>query len=108
MSNAVEVDRKAEKEKRKLELKDLRRNEKAIKRHLNVEICSEIIDLIMDVADEAFDSKEMPKPKWREWMEVFTQGKKVSEINMIINEELVKNNDSMAQILLGTQTAMDP
>jgi hypothetical protein len=108
MSYGVEEDRKIEKEKRKVELKDFRRQEKAKKRHLNVEICSEILDLIMDVADEAFDSKEIQKPMWRNWMEVFTQGKKVSEINMVINEELVKKNDSMAQILMATQTAMDP
>jgi hypothetical protein len=39
----------------KSQLKQVRREEKLIKRRLNVEIASEIIDLIMDVADEAFN-----------------------------------------------------
>jgi hypothetical protein len=98
MAESVEKDRKIEKENRKWELKDLRREEKAKKRHLNVEICSELIDLIMDVADEAFESKEIPKPKWREWMEVFSQGKKVSEINLVINADEGKK-ESMSPML---------
>jgi hypothetical protein len=57
------------------------------KRDLNIEICSEIVDLIMDVCDEASEQGEMLKPKWREWMEVFTEGKKVSEINLVIQED---------------------
>ena len=64
--------------------KETRKQQKAKKRHLNIEIASEIVDLIMDVSDEAFDfiSSAMnyglvdedtlvPKPKWREWMNVF-------------------------------------
>ena len=43
----------------------------------------------MDVADEAFDFQEqkkaegsnelMTKPIWRNWMQIFSDGKKVSE-----------------------------
>lgn len=35
--------------------KEIRKQQKAKKRHLNIEIASEIVDLIMDVSDEAFD-----------------------------------------------------
>lgn len=66
------------------------------KRRINIEIASEIIDLIMDVADEAFSHQEshksglddyerlLPKETWRNWMDIFTQGKKVSEANIVI------------------------
>lgn len=79
------------------------------KRRLNVEICSEIVDLIMDVADEAHLNGELGKPKWREWMEVFSQGKKVSEINLVINEDdQDKMRDSMAALLHGSSAELDP
>ena len=51
----IEPQRKAEKLKKDAEIKQLRRNQKLAKRSLNIEIASEIADLIMDVADEAFD-----------------------------------------------------
>jgi hypothetical protein len=47
----------------------------------------------MDVADEAFDFQEkkkdqlLDKPTWRKWMDIFTDGKKVSEQNLVINED---------------------
>ena len=67
-----------------------------MKRDINIEIASELVDLIMDVANEAYEFQEdqsrsggqaLSKPLWREWMDVFTQGKKVSEINLVINED---------------------
>ena len=33
-----------------------------MKRALNIEICSEIVDLIMDVCDEASEVTELSKP----------------------------------------------
>lgn len=51
----AEVQRQDDKEKNAQEYKDIRREQKAKKRHLNIEIASEVLDLIMDVADEAFD-----------------------------------------------------
>ena len=47
------------------------------KRGLNIEICSEIVDLIMDVANEAYDkmetrkTKKLDKKEWRQWMKIF-------------------------------------
>jgi hypothetical protein len=52
---AIEPKRKAEKIKNDYEFKQIRRNQKLAKRGLNIEIASEIVDLIMDVADEAHD-----------------------------------------------------
>jgi len=88
---------------------------------LNIEIASEILDLIVDVADEAFDFQEknadkqgdeklLTKAVWRDWMEIFTKGKKVSEQNIVINEDEEeasphKGKDSMAMILGGSSTA---
>ena len=33
----------------------VRREEKMKKRSINIEICSEVLDLILDVADEAYE-----------------------------------------------------
>jgi hypothetical protein len=61
----------------------LRREEKTKKRALNIEVCSEVIDLILDIANEAFDEqqkkqgsskKKLDKPMWREWMRFFKDG----------------------------------
>jgi hypothetical protein len=49
----------------------LRREEKKKKRSVNVEVCSEVIDLILDFANEAFDEQQksksgkLEKPMWR-------------------------------------------
>lgn len=60
----------------------------------------------MDVCDEANEVSELTKPQWREWMQVFTEGKKVSEINLVIQEdEGNQNKDSMAQL---NSKTMDP
>ena len=64
--------------------RDVRRQEKLEKRKLHAEICSEVIDLILDVADQTFektqkrDKRKLEKPEWRDWMEAFKQGKQVS------------------------------
>lgn len=41
----------------------VRREDKLQKRKLNIEICSELVDLIMDVANEAHDKMEARKTK---------------------------------------------
>ena len=72
---------------RKKDFTALRREEKAAKRGVNIEICSEVIDLIMDIANEAYDeskkkagnSSKLDKPMWREWMRYFKDGKLVSK-----------------------------
>ena len=81
----------------KIKFKQARRAEKMKKRRVTIEIASEVLDLIMDVADEAFDFQEkmkaegsnqlLTKPVWREWMQIFSDGKKVSEQNMVINKD---------------------
>lgn len=70
---------------RKKDFNALRREEKAKKRSLNVEICSEVLDLIMDLANEAHDETKkqangkIGKPVWREWMRLFKDNKLVSK-----------------------------
>mmetsp|Transcript_21955 Transcript_21955/g.34115 ORF Transcript_21955/g.34115 Transcript_21955/m.34115 type:complete len:85 (+) Transcript_21955:1413-1667(+) len=80
----------------------------------------------MDVADEAYDhqaelitlSRENPlidtkitKATWRQWMSVFEQGKKVSEQNLVINQDdqdsaaQAKQLDSMSMLLSGSTSA---
>jgi len=75
--------RRTEFEEKKKEYMQIRRQEKLKKRAVNIEIGSEILDLIMDVANVAWDhqlkgSKKIEKPQWREWMEVFKQNKNLS------------------------------
>lgn len=53
----------------------------------------------MDVTEEAFayqeenkheidiDDRKLKKETWREWMNIFTQGKKISEANIIIQQD---------------------
>lgn len=55
------------------------------KRAVNIEICSEVIDLIMDVADFAFEqqergNKKLSKPQWRQWMDIFVSNRYVSQV----------------------------
>ena len=93
----VEPGRQEEHSKNKYVIKQNRREEKSKRRRVNVEIASELIDLIMDVANEAYEvqgneNKKLSKDTWRTWMKVFGQGKKVSEINLVIEEE--KHDDS--------------
>lgn len=112
MADDAQADRVKTHEKDQQTYKQQRRNEKAKKRGLNIEIASEIVDLIMDVAesandkieeqlmtktqrhnnDEYFDSSDeeeselIQKPLWRHWMNLFGDGKKVSEENIVIDE----------------------
>lgn len=71
-------------QERKVGFVALRREEKSKKRGVHVEICSEVIDLILDIANEAYDeqqkaaSKKLEKPMWREWMKYFKENKLVS------------------------------
>lgn len=47
-------------EDRKKDYQVLRRQEKDKRRGLNIEICSEVIDLIVDIANEAFEETKKP------------------------------------------------
>ena len=110
-----------------------RREEKRKKRRVNIEIASELIDVILDVADVAYNSlldapveQESPdidqfttqifgeeqlikKAQWRHWMGIIASGKKVSEENLVISTDDAagqKHADSMPQI--GLSTAQGP
>ena len=84
-ADAAEPERRAKRQGEIKQHKDVQKEQKAKKRHLNIEIASEVVDLVMDVSEEAFDFLSnlqnagftdedtlVPKPQWREWMEVFT------------------------------------
>lgn len=53
---------------------------------MHAEICSEVLDLIIDVANEAFektqkrDKRKLEKPEWRQWMDIFKDNKLVSSV----------------------------
>lgn len=59
-----------------------------IKRSLNIEIASGVVDLVLDLADEVFDvsskqpGKKLTKAQWREFSQMFIDGKKVSLRNI--------------------------
>lgn len=70
------------------------------KRKVNIEIASEVIDLILDVADQAYEktnkrkNKKLEKPEWREWMSIFSEGKLVSSV-------VGDNQTTLSQSLVG-------
>lgn len=116
----------------KVVIKQKRREEKARKRAVNIEIASELIDMIVDVMECAGDQMEeghaerlqaedddvenelISKATWRHWMALFTDGKKVSEENIIVEdvkeEARFVGSDSMAQLLADgdAQKSMTP
>ena len=61
--------------------KQVRRQEKLEKRKVNIEVISEVMDLILDVASEAYEktskrkNRKLEKPEWKEWMKIFVDGK---------------------------------
>ena len=56
---------------------------------MNLEIASGLVDLIMDVAEETYSAqqtnpgKKLKKEQWREFMDIFKNGKKVSLRNVV-------------------------
>ena len=114
-ADSIKDERAAEHETNKIEIKKVRREEKDKRRRVNIEIASELIDLIMDVAEEAADFQEqnaahpdederqLKKETWRHWMSIFTDGKKVSEQNLVITKDESDttglDQDPMAQML---------
>lgn len=58
------------------------------KRAVNIEIASGLVDLIFDVAEETFEvvsrseTHQIPNPEWRNFMNIFKSGKKVSLRNL--------------------------
>jgi len=128
----TEPKRRQEHQARKDELAVQRREEKMRKRHVNVEIASELIDIIMDVADVAYnklvdapahataedreqyttmvfeEDQLIKKAEWRHWMSIIAGGKKVSEEKLVISSDdpATKAADSMPQ--LGMSTTQSP
>jgi hypothetical protein len=79
---------------KKRDHQSLRRDEKYKKRSVNIEIGSELIDLILDVANEAWDETQqtkngkLDKPMWREWMGYFKNGELVGRARRgLLNQE---------------------
>ena len=85
--------------------KQVRRQENNEKRKVNIEVISEVVDLILDVANEAYEktskrkSRKLEKPEWREWMSIFADGKLVSHVvgdhqnsmsQQLIDEEMTR------------------
>lgn len=128
-----EPKRQAAHQAKKDELAVRRREEKRKKRQVNIEIASELIDVILDVADVAYNSlidapaEQQPadhdqltthvfgedqlikKAQWRHWMGIIASGKKVSEENLVISTDDTtgqKHADSMPQI--GLSAAQGP
>lgn len=96
-NSVVEHHKKEVKDKKKF-YRDVRRQEKLGKRKVNIEVISEVVDLILDVANEAYEktqkrkNKKLDKAEWRDWMSIFSEGKLLS---LVVGE----NNFSMSQQL---------
>ena len=86
---AGEAKRKQDIEKQRLECTKTKKGKKAERRKVNIEIASELIDLIMDVGNETFDimkvrdDKQLTKEEWRDFMSIFKDGKRVSLRNVV-------------------------
>ena len=58
------------------------------KRKVNIEIASGLVDLLMDLQDETFKimmadpKRQVPKPQWREFIQIFKDGKLCSNRNV--------------------------
>ena len=69
---------------KKKEYAAVRKDQKKARRRVNLEIASGIVDLIMDLSEETFHTqntapgRKLKKEQWREFMDVFKTGKKVS------------------------------
>ena len=72
----------------KITLNKQHRESKAIKRSLNIEIASGLVDLILDLSEETFEvmnshpENQIAKPEWFQFLGLFNAGKKVSIRNI--------------------------
>lgn len=86
---AGEAKRKQDIEKQRLEYAKIKKVKKTERRKVNIEIASEIIDLIMDLGNEAIDimksreDKKLTKEEWRDFTTIFKEGKRVSLRNIV-------------------------
>jgi len=83
-SKMVMAERNKEIEESRRFYRKLRLEEKQKKRLFSQEVCSEVFDLIFDIANEAFmkegRKKRLEKAEWREWMRIFKNNKFVSAV----------------------------
>ena len=105
-----EPKRQADHRAKKDQLVLQRREEKLRKRRVNIEIASELVDMILDVADVAYNNlvdaaagqestenqlttqvfeehQLIQKAQWRHWMDIIASGQKVSEENLVISTD---------------------
>lgn len=102
---ALEPKRKEEITKQRAEYAKVAKEQKAKKRRVNVEIASEIVDLLLDLGNEAYDvvrnneNKKLTKEDWREFMNIFKDGRKVSLrkiVKKVIDPSLVSDQNEIA------------
>ena len=77
------------------------------KRRVNIEIASGVVDLIMDLAEEVFQTtinqngKKINKAQWREFTNIFIDGKKCSLRNIrksIVDADAVQKGEEEGAI----------
>ena len=84
-----EANRKADIKINRQEYAKRQKEKKGETRKVNIEIASELVDLLMDMSSEAFDlmksrpNKKLQKEDWRGFMNIFEEGKKVSLRNVV-------------------------
>ena len=83
-----EFERKQQIENQKEQYRKINWDKKMQRRRVNIEIASGIVDLMLDFADEVYDTsmiqkgKKLTKAQWREFSAIFVEGKKVSLRNI--------------------------
>lgn len=95
---AAEPKRKEDIAKQRDEYAKAGKEQKAKKRRVSVEVASELVDLLLDLGNEAYDvmrgreNHKLNKEDWREFMTIFKEGKKVSlrkVVKKVIDPSLV-------------------
>jgi len=85
----VEAERARKNDVRRQEAKKAALEKKMEKRVVNIEIASGLVDLLLDLADETFEvvcsneEHQIPNPEWRQFINIFKAGKKVSLRNVV-------------------------
>ena len=94
-----------------IEYENIRKETKKQKRRVNIEIASGVIDLILDMADEVYDTtvnqpgRKLTKGQWREFSNLFIDGKKCSLRNIkkpILDADGVRSSQSEGRLVIPT------
>ena len=98
----------------KAEYAKIRKVEKTAKRRVNIEIASGVVDLLLDLSEEVFSTSQtqagnkLTKAQWREFTDIFAQGKKVSLRNVVKKVVSAEDNGEEMEGMLKVDSSTQP